>query len=109
VERTKEINDSVLALVAGIDHLIDGWDHPSMSRAKAAAGQLVQTLESGEVMAGDAERREVGATLGAIIRTLDILNSGDAAAIRNQMRNDSGLLAMWGSTTHYAVFRLVDK
>jgi predicted O-methyltransferase YrrM len=108
-KRTKEINDNVLALVGGIDHLIDGWGQESLSRAKAAASQLVQAMENGEVMAGDAERREIGATLGAIIRTLDIFNSGDAAAIRNQMRTDSRLLAMWGSTTHYAVFRLLDK
>jgi hypothetical protein len=108
-ERTREINDSVLALVSGIDRLIDGWDKESLSRAKDAAAQLVQAVENGEVMAGDAERREIGATLGAIVRTLDIMNAGDAAAIRNQMRSDKSLMAMWGSTTHYAVFRLIDE
>lgn len=108
-ERTREINDSVLALVGGIDRLIDGWGQESLSRAKTAADQLARAMENGEVMAGDAERHEIGATLGAIIRTLDILDAGDAAAIRNQMRSDKSLLAMWGSTTHYAVFRLLDK
>jgi len=107
-ERTKEINDSVLALVSGIDRLIDGWDKASLSRSKAAAAQLVVAFKNREVMAGHAERDEISATLAAIIRTLDILDAGDAGAIRNQMRTDESLLAMWGSTTHYAVFRLLD-
>lgn len=106
--RTASINKAVLGLVASVDTMIDGWDGGVAARARGQAAELDEALAGPDLMAEPSERAAARASLAALTRTLELLDRGEASAIRQQMRTHEILMGTWGATTHYAVFRLME-
>jgi len=103
--RLAEINAAILNLVEAIDSLIDRWDDNVLTRAEAAIAELDDAVAGPAIMADPECRSETRAILSALSRTLGLLKAGEPEALRTHLRSDKALMATWGATTHYAVFR----
>lgn len=104
-QATKAINRAVLDLGSAVDGLIDNWTKPLLSSAFSALEVLDAALASSNVMA-DSENRTEGQMLLHVLRhAIEVMEEGDAAAIRRFAGSDSSLIGAWGATTHYVVLR----
>lgn len=95
----------VLALLAGVDGLIDQFSPERAERLATDIAVLEEGLHAAAPMAAPADTERSLQTVASLRQLLHVLALDDAGAIARFCNEDRAFIEAWGMPSHFAVFR----